>query len=107
MQRLSRLTDVIYVHVDMDVLDPREVPGHPLAVPDGPTSAELAAALEEMFRYPKAVAFGVASTPAGRATRTGSRVARRTRSSRAPSAGSRSDQPAQCALVQHLELYCP
>ena len=65
MQRLSRLTDVIYVHVDMDVLDPKEVPGHPLAVPDGPTSAELAAALEEMFRYPKAVAFGVASTPAG------------------------------------------
>ena len=65
MQRLSRLTDVIYVHVDMDVLDPREVPGHPLAVPEGPTSAELAAALEEMFRYPKAVAFGVASTPAG------------------------------------------
>lgn len=65
MQRLSRLTDVIYVHVDMDVLDPREVSGHPLAVPDGPTSAELAAAIEEMFRYPKAAAFGVASTPVG------------------------------------------
>ena len=49
----------------MDVLDPREVPGHPLAVRDGPTSAELGAALEEMFRHPKAAAFGVASTPFG------------------------------------------
>jgi arginase len=63
MQRLSELTDVIYVHVDMDGLDPREVPGHPLAVPNGPTSAELAAALTEMFKFEKVAAFGVASTP--------------------------------------------
>jgi arginase len=65
MQRLSEETDVIYIHVDMDVLDPREVPGHPLAVPGGPTSLELAAALKEMFRFEKAVAIGVASTPYG------------------------------------------
>ncbi len=65
MKRLSSLTDVIYVHVDMDVLDPREVAGHPLTVPGGPTSLELGAALTEMFRYEKAVAFGVASTPSG------------------------------------------
>ena len=48
MKRLSDLTDVIYVHVDMDVLDPKEVPGHPLTVPNGPTSMELAAAITEM-----------------------------------------------------------
>jgi arginase len=65
MKRLSNLTDVIYVHVDMDVLDPREVPGHPLTVPDGPTSLELAGAIEMMFTYEKAGAFGVASTPSG------------------------------------------
>jgi arginase len=65
MERLSELTDVIYVHVDMDVLDPREVPGHPLTVPDGPTSTELAAALTEMFRYEKVAALGIASTPYG------------------------------------------
>ena len=65
MKRLSEITDVIYVHVDMDVLDPREVPGHPLAVPGGPTSAELAEAIGEMFRYEKVVALGVASTPFG------------------------------------------
>src|SRR5579862_6735864 len=63
MKRLSEMTDAIYIHVDMDVLDPREVPGHPLAVPGGPTSAELAAALTEMFRYEKVAALGVASTP--------------------------------------------
>jgi len=65
MQRLTERVDVVYVHVDMDVLDPREVPGHPLRVADGPTSLELAAAVEEMFRNPKAAAFGVASTPHG------------------------------------------
>ena len=65
MDRLSEETDVIYVHIDMDVLDPAEVPGHPLTVPDGPTSLELAAALTEMFRYPKVAALGVASTPWG------------------------------------------
>ncbi len=64
MERLSGLTDVIYVHVDMDVLDPAEVSGHSLTVADGPTSAELAAALAEMFRYEKVAALGIASTPA-------------------------------------------
>jgi arginase len=64
MERLSRLADVIYVHVDMDVLDPREVQGHGLTVADGPSSQELAAALTEMFRYPKVAGLGIASTPA-------------------------------------------
>ena len=63
MKRLSEATDAIYIHVDMDVLDPSEVPGHPLHVPGGPTSAELAAALTDIFRYEKVAAFGVASTP--------------------------------------------
>ena len=64
MQRLSEITDLIYVHIDMDVLDPSEVEGHPLTVPDGPTSLELAAALTEMFKYEKVAALGIASTPA-------------------------------------------
>jgi arginase len=71
MERLSQNSDVIYVHVDMDALDPREVPGHHLRVPGGPTSMELAAALTEMFHYEKAVAFGVASTPYGDDDKTG------------------------------------
>lgn len=71
MKRLSEETDLIYIHVDMDVLDPREVPGHPLTVAGGPTSIELAGALTEMFKYPKAAAFGVASTPFGERDKTG------------------------------------
>ena len=65
MERLSQETDRIYIHIDMDVLDPAEVSGHPLTVPIGPTSTELAQALTEMFRFPKVSALGIASTPAG------------------------------------------
>jgi arginase family enzyme len=65
MKRLSRLTDIIYVHIDMDVLDPGEVAGHPLTAPQGPTSSELAAAIEIFFQYEKAAAIGIASMPFG------------------------------------------
>jgi arginase len=65
LDRLSRLTDKIYVHVDMDVLDPREVEGHGNKVPGGPSSWELARLLEQVFtRYPKASAVGFATIPA-------------------------------------------
>jgi arginase len=65
MERLSGLTDVIYVHIDMDVLAPEEVRGHGLTAPDGPTSYELTDFLELVFTYPKATAIGIASTPYG------------------------------------------
>jgi arginase len=65
MERLSRLTEIIYVHIDMDVLDPSEVSGHPLTAPEGPNSHELAAALEVMFQHEKAGAMGIASMPFG------------------------------------------
>ncbi len=64
LDRLSRLTDKIYVHIDMDVLDPREVSGHPNKVPDGPSSEQLARLFEQIFsRYPKTVAIGFATIP--------------------------------------------
>jgi arginase len=66
MERLTTLTDLIYVHIDMDALDPEEVPGHGLTVADGPTSVEMGNALEMVFEHPKAAAFGVASYPANR-----------------------------------------
>ena len=66
MERLSRLTDIIYIHIDMDVLAPEEVRGHGLTVPAGPSSMELGRALTKMFTYPKAAALGIASYPAGR-----------------------------------------
>jgi arginase family enzyme len=64
IDNLAGKVDVIYVHIDMDVLDPAEVRGHDLAVDDGPTSAELAAAIQLLFENPKTVALGIASTPA-------------------------------------------
>src|SRR6185503_19452908 len=64
LDRLSRLTDKIYVHIDMDVLDPREVMGHGNKVPNGPSSEQLAAVFEMIFsRYPKASAIGFATIP--------------------------------------------
>jgi hypothetical protein len=56
--------DKIYVHIDMDVLDPREVSAHQNKVPGGPSSQELAALFEQIFRrYPKAAAIGFATIP--------------------------------------------
>jgi arginase len=64
LDRLSRTTDKIYVHIDLDVLDPREVMGHGNKVPDGPTSEQLAILFEKIFqRYPTASAIGFASIP--------------------------------------------
>jgi arginase len=66
MERLSVFCDKIYVHVDMDVLDPSDIPGAGLPVANGPTAKELGDVIEVMFEYPKACAFGVASYPAAR-----------------------------------------
>jgi len=64
LDRLNRLVDKIYVHIDMDVLDPREVSQHGNKVPDGPSSEELAALFTQIFaRYPKASAIGFATIP--------------------------------------------
>jgi arginase len=64
LDRLSRITDKIYVHIDMDVLDPREVMGHVNKVPNGPSSEELASLFEAIFRrYSKASAIGFATIP--------------------------------------------
>ena len=64
LDRLSRITDKLYIHIDMDVLDPREVMAHGNKVPGGPSSEELAKLFEEIFRrYPKASAIGFATIP--------------------------------------------
>jgi len=64
LDRLDRITDKIYVHIDMDVLDPREVMAHGNKVPGGPSSEELAALFEQIFtRYRKASAIGFATIP--------------------------------------------
>lgn len=62
---LAKRVDAIYVHVDIDVLDPSEVPGHDTKVPGGPTSQQLAVALTQMFSNSKVIALGIGGTPAG------------------------------------------
>lgn len=64
LDRLNRLVDKIYIHIDMDVLDPREVMAHGNKVPNGPSSEQLARLFEQIFtRYPKASAIGFATIP--------------------------------------------
>jgi arginase len=64
LDRLNRLVDKIYIHIDMDVLDPREVMSHGNKVPNGPSSEQLARLFEQIFRrYQKASAIGFATIP--------------------------------------------
>jgi arginase family enzyme len=64
LDRLTRLTDKLYVHIDMDVLDPKEVMGHGNKVPNGPSSQELARLFEMIFsKYPTASGIGFATIP--------------------------------------------
>lgn len=66
MSRLSDVCDAIYIHIDLDVLDPEENPGMNMPVPGGPTSAELADAIACCLSFPKTVALGIASYNAPR-----------------------------------------
>jgi arginase len=65
LDRLNAQVDKLYIHIDMDVLDPREVSMHVNKVQGGPSSEELALLLRQIFaRYPKATAVGLATIPA-------------------------------------------
>ncbi|HPF45599.1 MAG: arginase family protein [Alphaproteobacteria bacterium] len=65
MDALSKVSDKIYVHIDLDILDASEVPFHNYPTENGPTSYELAALFKEIFqKYPKTAAIGFASIPA-------------------------------------------
>ena len=63
MDRLSGITDLIYIHIDTDVLNPGEMPGHTTPEPNGFTSEQLTGCLEVMCGYPNVACLGVASMP--------------------------------------------
>ena len=63
MTRLSSLTDVIYVHVDLSILTAAEMPDLPASTQNRLSSVELAAVLQSVFSYPKAAAIGIAGLP--------------------------------------------
>ena len=66
MKRLSQMTDIIYVHVDLiDIVDQKDNPAIEFTFPEGPVSSEVAAALELIYTYEKAAVLGIASYPIG------------------------------------------
>ena len=65
MERLSDLTDVIYVHVDVNILSAGEVPGLPATPFDKISSENLAKVLQSVFSFSKAGAIGIAGVPNG------------------------------------------
>ena len=61
MEYLSRREDVIYVHVDLDILDPGVAPAAGLPSPGGLTGKQLGKALAAMLSYPKVRALACVS----------------------------------------------
>ncbi len=63
VRRLSKRVDVIYLHVDLDILDATAIPGSFFETPGGATASEVAAVLRELMADPKVKALGIASFP--------------------------------------------
>jgi arginase len=63
VERLSERVDVIYLHVDLDILDAAAIPGSFFETQDGPTASEVAETLRDLIAYPKVQALGIASFP--------------------------------------------
>ncbi len=64
INRLASLTDIIYIHVDLDVLDPEYMPGHMTPASGGVTADELKETMITIFKHPKVCGLGLASYPA-------------------------------------------
>jgi len=63
VEALTRRVDVIYMHVDLDILDATEIPGSFFETPGGPLASELAPAIRMLMSNPKVRALGIASFP--------------------------------------------
>lgn len=62
--RLVEVCDVLYLHVDEDVLDAPYVPNHGTIEPNGPDMAAVLRALQAVFATGKVAAFGLVSVNA-------------------------------------------
>lgn len=62
---LASRCDLIYLHVDSDVLDARYVPNHFTPEPDGPNIEQIQAAIDTVMATGKVAAFGVVAVWAG------------------------------------------
>jgi len=69
-QKLCDRVDVVYIHIDLDVLDAPDIPGHTFQIPNGPNPTQLGNALKYMMQNPKVGALGIASFPTQEEVRT-------------------------------------
>lgn len=58
---LADRCDLIYLHVDADILDGRFMPNHPTREPNGPDIAQVLAAIDTVMRTGKVAAFALVS----------------------------------------------
>lgn len=63
VEALSRRVDVIYLHIDLDILDAAEIPGSFFETPGGPTARDLAPSVRALMQNRKVRALGIASFP--------------------------------------------
>jgi arginase len=63
VERLANAVDVIYLHVDLDIMDASAIPGSLFETAGGPTPDQVAATLRELMGSPKVGALGIASLP--------------------------------------------
>jgi arginase len=63
LDRLSAQVDVIYLHIDLDILDASEIPGSFFEVMGGPTAAQLQVPVRHIMQNPKVKALGLSSFP--------------------------------------------
>lgn len=61
--QLSNQVEMIYVHIDLDVLDAAYIPGHNFEVPKGLTPTRLSEILRLIMKFEKVKALGIASFP--------------------------------------------
>ena len=61
VDRLAAETDLLYVHIDLDILDKDIIPAHMAQEPNGPDVAQTVAALERIFATGKVDAFALVS----------------------------------------------
>jgi arginase len=62
---LADRCDLLYLHVDSDILDARYVPNHPTQEPGGPSMEQVLAAIETVMATGKVAAYAVVSIWAG------------------------------------------
>ncbi len=63
LDRLSEQVDVIYLHIDLDILDASEIPGSFFEVKKGPTAAQLQIPIRFLMQNKKVKALGLSSFP--------------------------------------------